>query len=467
MKKQIFTIILFTIVSLNVLGQSFKLDATGANDMRLRTGAVDRMYIHPSTGSIGIATTSPNAKLDLNGDLALTKKLDYITAGVQNALDRQGASRIYINVAGTVTLNGIAGGVDGLIIFLYTSSAATLIINNNDPAALSANRIATHTGTTVTITARGGVSMIYDTALSNWRIFGFADENSTWNTKGNAGTIPSTNFIGTTDSQGFAIRTSNTERMRIIAGGNTGIGTPNPDTKLHVSDGSAGAVTALAGTVGTFESNTNAYLSVLSPTGALGGLFFASPSGTTRGSLLYNHATDLMTFGTASATRLTIKGTGDVGVGTITPDVKLHVEGTVDNNGTTGTFKVTNGAASMLFDGNEIDGASNGPIFLNNNSTGGVYIGANGTGLKEIIKATVSIPTFTVSANLCSSQDVSVTNAAIDSAVSASPDNAISTGLFIAYARVSSAGIVRIRICNFTAAAITQNTSDFHVAVVR
>jgi hypothetical protein len=266
--------------------------------------------------------------------------------------------------------------VDGLIIFLYTSSAATLIINNNDPAALSANRIATHTGTTVTITARGGVSMIYDTALSTWRIFGFADENSTWNTKGNAGTIPSTNFIGTTDNQGFVVRTNNTERMRFEAGGNVGIGTTTPDTKLHVI--------------------------------------------------------------------------GD------------------ENNGITAAFKVSSiGGASMLFDGNEIDGASNGGIYLNNNSTGGVYIGANGTGLKEIIKATVSIPSFTVIANGCSSRLISVANAAVDSAVSASPDNAIATGLIIAYAQVSSVGTVLIRVCNFTGSNITQATSDFHVAVVR
>ena len=376
MKKQIFTIILLTIVSLNVLGQSFKLDATGANDMRLRTGAVDRMYIHPSTGSIGIATIIPNAKLDLNGDLALTKKLTLSTTGVQNALDRQGASRIYIEATGTVTLNGIAGGQDGVIVFLYTSSGTTLAINNQNSAALVANQIATHTGATVTIAARGGVSLIYDSVLSNWRIFGFADENSTWNTQGNAGTNPTTNFIGTTDSQGFAVKTNNTERIRVAAG-------------------------------------------------------------------------------------------GDVGIGTIIPSTKLHVEGTVDNNGITATFKVTNGATSMLFDGNEIDGASNGPIYLNNNSTGGVFIGANGTGLKEIIKVTVSIPTFAVSANVCSSQFISVTNAAIDSAVSASPDNGIASGLFIAYARVSSAGIVLIRICNFTGAPITQTTSDFHVAVVR
>jgi hypothetical protein len=239
------------------------------------------------------------------------------------------------------------------------------------------NRIATHTGATVTITARGGVSMIYDASVSTWRIFGFADENSTWNSKGNAGTNPTINFIGTTDSQGFVVRTNNTERMRFVAGGNVGVGTTSPDTKFHVE--------------------------------------------------------------------------GD------------------ENNGTTAAFKVTTtgGGASMLFDGNEIDGASNGPIYLNNNSTGGVFIGANGTGLKEIIKVTVSVPSFTVTANNCSNQDVSITNAMVDSAVSASPDNGFTSGLFIAYARVSSIGIVRIRVCNFTGSSINQNTSDFHVAVVR
>ena len=374
MKKQIFTIILFTVVSLNVLGQ-FRFDS-GINSLRFQTGGIDRMYVHPTTGNVGVATISPNAKLDLNGDLALTKKLDYTTVGTQNALDRQGASRIYINLIGTVTLNGIAGGQDGLIVVIYTAAGATLIINNSNVSALASDRIATHTGTTVTITGRGGVSMIYDSSLSTWRIFGFADENSTWNAKGNAGTNPTSNFIGTTDSQGFGIRTSNLDRLRVAAGGN-------------------------------------------------------------------------------------------VGIGTLSPNTKLHVEGTTDNNGTDATFKVTNGGSSMLFDGNEIDGASNGPIYLNNNSTGGVYIGANGTGLKEIIKVTVSIPTFTVSANLCSSQTISVSNAAVDSAVSASPDNGFVSGLFIAYARVNVAGTVLIRICNFTGSSITQSTSDFHVAVVR
>lgn len=180
------------------------------------------------------------------------------------------------------------------------------------------------------------------------------------------------------------------------------------------------------------------------------------------------------TYGTSELMRLT--GDGLVGIGTTNPDAQLHVLGTVDNNGAVGTFKVTNSSSSMLFDGNEIDVATNGPLYLNNNSSGNVflangggrtYVGNNGSGLYEIIKATVSVPSFTVAGNSCVSNTVSVVNAAVDSAVSASPDSGILSGLIVAYARVSTAGSVLIRVCNFTGSSITQGTSDFHVAVVR
>ncbi|MFR0656770.1 hypothetical protein SB719_19695, partial [Pantoea sp. SIMBA_079] len=46
-----------------------------------------------------------------------------------------------------------------------------------------------------------------------------------WNTLGNAGTNPTTNFVGTTDNQGLALRTNNTEKVRVTPAGNVGIGT--------------------------------------------------------------------------------------------------------------------------------------------------------------------------------------------------------------------------------------------------
>jgi|GEM_PF-6251337 hypothetical protein len=55
-----------------------------------------------------------------------------------------------------------------------------------------------------------------------------------WLRTGNAGTTPSTHFVGTTDNNALAIRTNNAERMRISNAGNVGIGTAAPQASLHV-----------------------------------------------------------------------------------------------------------------------------------------------------------------------------------------------------------------------------------------
>jgi hypothetical protein len=61
-----------------------------------------------------------------------------------------------------------------------------------------------------------------------------------WNLQGNAGTSPATTFLGTTDAQDQAFRTSNTERLRILAGGNVGVGTTTPKSTLEVNGSVAG-----------------------------------------------------------------------------------------------------------------------------------------------------------------------------------------------------------------------------------
>lgn len=58
-----------------------------------------------------------------------------------------------------------------------------------------------------------------------------------WSTSGNSGTNPSTNFLGTVDNQSFAVRTNNTERIRVLGSGAVGINTTNPDSMLTVVGG--------------------------------------------------------------------------------------------------------------------------------------------------------------------------------------------------------------------------------------
>lgn len=64
-------------------------------------------------------------------------------------------------------------------------------------------------------------------------------ESSDWTILGNTGTTPGTNFIGTTDTQDFVIRTDNIERARVLSGGNVGIGITAPTAKTHINQTAA------------------------------------------------------------------------------------------------------------------------------------------------------------------------------------------------------------------------------------
>lgn len=58
-----------------------------------------------------------------------------------------------------------------------------------------------------------------------------------WKILGNAGTNPTTNFLGTTDNQHLVFRTNNTEKVRILTNGDVGIGTATPAQRLTIEGG--------------------------------------------------------------------------------------------------------------------------------------------------------------------------------------------------------------------------------------
>jgi hypothetical protein len=65
---------------------------------------------------------------------------------------------------------------------------------------------------------------------AKWTPFG----SSGWGITGNSGTTPASNFLGTTDAQDLVIKANNTEAIRVKTNGSIGIGTNNPQTKLHI-----------------------------------------------------------------------------------------------------------------------------------------------------------------------------------------------------------------------------------------
>ena len=110
-----------------------------------------------------------------------------------------------------------------------------------------------------------------------------------------------------TDSAGA--NTAN-ERMRITSGGNVGIGTTSPATKLHVPDG---------------EISTEVFsFSAINGITPVNTVYLAAPR---------NGNASIFT---ASTERLTVDASGNVGIGTTSPGEKLHVAGQVIVDGGTG-----------------------------------------------------------------------------------------------------------------------------------
>jgi hypothetical protein len=76
-----------------------------------------------------------------------------------------------------------------------------------------------------------------------WRNAATLGGGNSWSLTGNAGTNPSTNFLGTTDYNRLVLRTNNVEQATILPNGFTGIGTSTPQVRLHViSDNNPGSM---------------------------------------------------------------------------------------------------------------------------------------------------------------------------------------------------------------------------------
>src|SRR5260370_1643197 len=140
-----------------------------------------------------------------------------------------------------------------------------------------------------------------------------------WQTTGNAGTNPATNFLGTTDAEPLIIRTESVERMRIREGGHVGIGTTSPNNQLVVADqASFGGDTKNTGTEPIEVQGAGAGVSFYDRTGGATGrwVIYSDRTG--------GAGTETLRFWSAGD-KVAITQGGNVGVGTTAPQANLHI----------------------------------------------------------------------------------------------------------------------------------------------
>lgn len=150
-----------------------------------------------------------------------------------------------------------------------------------------------------------------------------------WELNGNTGTSPVTEFVGTTDNQGLAIRTNNTERMRIDETGFAGIGTSTPKNKLHVV-GTPTGMTPISYSMATLESEPSSYLSILSTLET--GVIFGGNGNAVNGGIIYNSPSLPEGFQFRAAgnqNKMILASNGNLGLGNFVPNFPLQFQNTV------------------------------------------------------------------------------------------------------------------------------------------
>lgn len=323
-------------------------------------------FVAYSTGqNVGVNTPTPQATLDVNGDV-IFRTADVTAAdGINIALDVNNPRFSYYRITGPTadfTIAGITAGNDGRLLTLFNRSGFTMQINNEDANAAVTDMIVTGTNADITIINKGIVNLQYDAAEQKWIVKSSSKGSVSggggfWNASGsnifntNTGNVgigtnnPYTRLtietpyntsgwyhIGRngTDSivvgEGIggvsaAIGTSTNHALRFTAGPGSGKVSIYPSGDVVIGDNNVGSVGRL-----TVKTTNNA--DGISHIGDGGNILKTRMGGTSAGIGTFS-PTNMRIFSGGLSRILISEATGNVGIGTDNPTYKLSVLGNI------------------------------------------------------------------------------------------------------------------------------------------
>ncbi len=315
----------------SLLGSFFFLNSSGqtrgqityraTDELTFSTAASERMRID-AQGDLGIGLTNPLAKLHVNGDIRCDSGHIFARApaglGVADVLldasqDVGGTTWFLLSHASNTPFGGPPGGFS-----IYNGEHALAIASTgNVGIGMTGPQAALHIAGDVRADGGVGYSARNPNNVGGIAIFGWLSDVARIR-------------IGGSDpggTNGLDIQTtSDRSLMRLLHGGNVGIGTTTPANRLHVFNGAAG-VDPFGNAEIALEDDSSCYLSLISPSANESGVLFGNPTnGATAGGILFNSGiANGLSFRTGTNdTHMVLDSSGRLGLGTTAPSVKAE-----------------------------------------------------------------------------------------------------------------------------------------------
>ena len=251
----------------------------------------DTVYVDEPNNRVGIGTTNPGAKLEVNGTINVNADGDRVFVA-------DGSN-------GTFSLGDLDGLSDDAHI---VGNASTIKINNGGSTTLTStfnNRIGIGTTSPRTKLHVSGLTGDDDPALGSSTAPFFVSNTAT-----SYGLNIGVNNAGASWLQAQSNTSATAYEMSLNPlGGNVGVGFINPSYKLDVNGSGRFSSTLVA--------QTNMYLGGLIYHSGDINTFFGFPSN------------DTFKIRTNNSDRIYVNSTGDVGIGTTSPNARLHVDGNI------------------------------------------------------------------------------------------------------------------------------------------